>query len=116
VSLRDQIIAADDIGKETVHIDIWDVDVEVRTMTAAERSKMLNSAMDDSGNIDLEQLYPRILIATVFDPESGEQVFSGDDVSALQNKSAAAVEKVAQKAMALSGLTPEAVDEAGKAS
>ena len=116
MSLRDKILAADDIGREIFTVPLWEVDVEVRTMTASERSKMLNSAMDDNGNMDLEQLYPRILIATVFDPDTGEQVFTEDDVSALQNKSASAVEAVAQKSMALSGLTAEAVDEAGKES
>jgi hypothetical protein len=116
VSLRDKILAADDIGRELMTVPLWEVEVEVRTMTAAERSKMLNSAMDDEGNMDLEQLYPRILIATVFDPETGEQVFTEDDVSALQNKSASAVETVAQKSMALSGLTAGAVDDAGKES
>lgn len=115
MSLRDRILAADDIGKATIHVDAWEVDLEVRTMTAAERSKMLNSAMDKDGNLDLQELYPRILIATVFDPETGEQVFGPDDVDTIQNKSASAVEAVAQKAMALSGLTADAVDEAGKA-
>ncbi len=115
MSLRDRILAADDIGKDTIHVDAWEVELEVRTMTAAERSKMLNSAMDKDGNLDLQELYPRILIATVFDPESGEKVFTADDIETIQNKSAAAVEAVAQKAMALSGLTADAVDEAGKA-
>lgn len=116
MSLRDRILAADDIGKELFNVPLWDVEVEIRTMTASERSKMLNSAMDKDGNLDLEQLYPRILIATVFDPKSGEKVFDADDVAALQNKSASAVESVAQKAMTLSGLTPDAVDDAGKES
>jgi hypothetical protein len=116
VSLRDRIFAADDIGKEEIHVPQWDVNLELRTMTAAERSKMLGSAADDDGNMNFDELYPRILIATVFDPESGEPVFSAEDVASLQNKSAAAVEFVAQKSMALSGLSSEAVDEAGKAS
>ena len=116
MSLRDRILAADDIGKETITVPHWEVDVELRTMTASERSKMLASAVDENGQMDLEELYPRILIATVFDPKSGEAVFSGDDVAALANKSAAAVEFVAQKSMALSGLAGDAVDEAGKAS
>ena len=48
--------------------------------------------------------------------KSGEAVFDGNDVAALANKSASAVEFVAQKSMALSGLAGDAVDEAGKAS
>jgi len=116
VSLRDRILAADDIGKEMITVPHWGVDLELRTMTASERSKMLASSVDENGNMDLEELYPRILIATVFDPKSGEAVFDGNDVAALANKSAAAVEFVAQKSMVLSGLAGDAVDEAGKAS
>ena len=116
MSLRDRILAADDIGKEMITVPHWGVDLELRTMTAAERSKMLASSVDDNGNMDREELYPRILIATVFDPKSGEAVFDGNDVAALANKSASAVEFVAQKSMALSGLAGDAVDEAGKAS
>ena len=116
MSLRDRILAADDIGKELLVVPHWDVEVELRTMTASERSKMLASAVDNNGNMDLEELYPRILIATVYDPESGDPVFDSDDVASLATKSAAAIEFVAQKSMALSGLAGDGVDEAGKAS
>ena len=117
MSLRDRILASDDIGKQIITVPHWDdVELEIRTMTAAERASMLNSAVGPDGEMDLEELYPRILIGTIFDPETGEAVFTHEDVSALKNKSASAVEFVAQKSMALSGLTGEAVDAEGKAS
>jgi hypothetical protein len=117
VSLRDRILASDDIGKQIIIVPHWDdVELEIRTMTAAERATMLNSAIGPDGEMDLQELYPRILIGTIFDPETGDAVFTHDDVNALKNKSASAVEFVAQKSMALSGLTGEAVDAEGKAS
>jgi hypothetical protein len=116
VSLRDRIIAADDIGKELVEVPEWGVSVEVRTISTGMRSKMLKSAQTKDGEVDLDRLYPMLLIATVFDPELDEPVFSEDDYNLIQDKSAQAVERVAKKAMEMSGMVPDAVDEEGKVS
>ena len=116
MSLRDRILAADDIGKETILIEQWGVELEVRTLSAFQRSRMLKTCTTPDGNVDLDRLYPMLVIATVFDPETGLQVFSEDDMQALQDKSASAVEVVAQKAMEMSGMTPKGGDEEGKLS
>jgi len=55
-----------------------------------------------------------LLISSVYDPETGEKVFTALDMEALQEKSASAVEFVAQKVMQVSGMTAKAVDEEGK--
>jgi hypothetical protein len=114
VSLRDRILAADDIGKEPLEISQWDITVEMRTMSAIQRSRMLQICTLDDGTVDLDQLYPMLCIATVFDPETGEQVFTEEDIALLQEKSAAALEFVATKAMEMSGMTATAVDSEGK--
>lgn len=114
MSLRDRILAADDIGKETILVDAWGVELEVRTLSAFQRSRMLKTCTTPDGGVDLDRLYPMLLITTVFDPETGMQVFAEEDMQALQDKSASAVEFVAQKAMEMSGMTPNAVDEEGK--
>jgi len=111
VSLRDRILDADDIGRELVDVPQWGVEVEVRTMSAGKRSRMLQTCALPDGSVDLDRLYP---MATVFDPESGERVFTEADMEALQEKSAASIEFVAQKAMEMSGMTAKAVDEEGK--
>lgn len=116
MTLRDRILAADDIGKKLVHIPEWDVDVEVRTMTAGKRSEMMKAATDDDGNIDVAQLWPMIIVATAYDPETGESLFTPADVDALKEKSAAAVEMLGGEAMAMSGMGGDPVDEEGKAS
>ena len=114
MSLRDRILAAEDIGKETLTVDQWGVDLEVRTMSAGQRSQMLQKCTLDDGTVDLDLLYPMLVIATVFDPETGEQVFTPEDMAGLQEKSANSIELVAQKAMEMSGMTAEAVDDEGK--
>jgi hypothetical protein len=114
MSLRDRILAADDIGKESLHVPHWNVDVEVRTMSAVQRSRMLQTCALPDGSVDLDRLYPMLIIATVHDPETGAPAFDAEDISVLQEKSAAAIEFVAQKAMQMSGMVAKAVDEEGK--
>lgn len=116
MSLRDRILAADDIGKTLIEVPQWGVELEVRTMSAGKRSRMLQTCSLGDGTVDLDKLYPMLLVATVFDPATGERVFSEDDMELLQEKSAGAIEFVALQAMQMSGMTAKAVDEEGKGS
>ncbi len=114
MSLRDRILQTKDIKSNIITVEQWGVDLDVRTMTAGERSSMVNSCTKPDGTVDLEKMYPLLIIAAVYDPETGAKVFTADDVAALQDKSASAVEFVAQKVMETSGMNPKAVDEEGK--
>ncbi len=114
MSLKDQILAADDTTSEKVEVSEWGVTVEVRTMSGAARATILQSAVEDDGKVDLQKVYPDIIIGCTFDPETGERVFSPSDREILMQKSGAALDKVATVAMRLSGFTADAVDKAGK--
>lgn len=114
MSLRDRILSADDIGKEMFHIPQWNVDVEVRTMSAVQRSRMLQTCTLPDGSVDLDRLYPMLIIATVYDPETSLPIFDREDLALLQEKSASAIEVIAQKAMQMSGMVTKSVDEEGK--
>lgn len=116
MSLRDQILKAKDINGELMEIKEWGVKVEVRTMTTKERARILENAVDPNGKTLISNMYPEIAIACVFDPESGEPVFKSEDKDALLDKSGAILEKIAAKAMQLSGLTEEAGASLGKGS
>ncbi len=117
VSIRDQIMKAKDISGELMEIKEWGVKVEVRTMTARQRARVMENAIDPvTGKSSISVIYPEIAIACVFDPESGEPVFTIDDKDALLEKSGAVLEKIASKAMVLSGLTEEASASLGKGS
>lgn len=117
VSIRDQIMKAKDISGELMEIKEWGVKVEVRTMTARQRARVMENAIDPvTGKSSISIIYPEIAIACVFDPESGEPVFTIDDKDALLEKSGAVLEKIASKAMTLSGLTEEASASLGKGS
>ena len=117
VSLRDQIMKAKDISGELMEIKEWGVKVEIRTMTARQRARVMENAIDPiTGKSSISIIYPEIAIACVFDPESGEPVFTNDDKDALLEKSGAVLEKIASKAMTVSGLTEEASASLGKGS
>lgn len=115
MSIRDKILNAKDIKSEVITIDEWDVKIEIRTLTGLERSKLMNNALNiETGTVDFTKIYPELAIAASFDPESGEKIFSEGDRDIINGKSGAALEKIAQVAMRLSGMDKGAVKEAEK--
>jgi len=114
VSIRDQILAKQDIPSEMVDVPEWGVKVEVRGMTGAERTRIMDKATQNAGDVNLQFVYPEIVIATAFDPESGEQVFKPNDRDALLAKSATALDRIAAVGMRLSGFTAESANDMGK--
>jgi len=116
VSIRDLILAKQDIPSEVVEVPEWGVKVEVRGMTGAERTRIIDKATADGGAVNLQFIYPEIVIATSFDPETGEQIFQPKDRDILLSKSASAIDRLALVGMRLSGFTKEAADEMGKGS
>ena len=91
----------------------WNIEVEVRGMTGAERTRILDLAQGDGG-MNLQMVYPEIVISTAFDPESGEQIFSPADRTALLSKSANALDTLATVGMRLSGFLAETSNDLGK--
>lgn len=114
MSLRDKILSAKDLKAEKVYIEEWDVEVEIRSLTGKSRANLMSEAMDKSGKMDFEKLYPELIISCTFDPESGDQVFNKTDKEVINSKSGGALEKIARVAMKLSGLTEESMVEAEK--
>ncbi len=114
MSIRDQILASVDIPSEKVPVPEWGVSVEVRGMTGAERTRIMDKAVDQAGGVNLQFVYPEIVIATSFDDVSGEQIFKPSDRDILLTKSAMALDRLAQVGMRLSGFTQESADAAGK--
>ena len=69
---------------------------------------------DQQGGVNLQFVYPEIVIATSFDNVTGEQIFKPSDRDTLLSKSAVALDRLAQVGMRLSGFTQDSADEAGK--
>lgn len=114
MSLRDKILQASDITAEKVEVPEWGVTVEVKTMTGAERAKIMQTAAESGGMMDFTKIYPDVVIACTYDPETGERVFDYDDRPNLMAKSGLAIDRIAVVGLRLSGFTREAVDVLGK--
>lgn len=113
MSLRDKILAAEDIQSEIVDVPEWGVTVEVRGMNGADRSRILEMASaSDDGRIGIGTMYVETVIASTYDPDTGERVFSAADRDMLMGKSAAAIDRLASVGMRLSAMDAEAQDNA----
>lgn len=115
MSLRDKIMTANDIPSEVVKVPEWGVEVLVKGMSAGERINLMQSAFDQATQqVNMSIVYPDVLVACTFDPQSDEPVFTAEDKTAILAKSSAAVERLANVGLRLSGIGKEEQDEAGK--
>jgi hypothetical protein len=115
MSIRDRILAAEDIPVELVDVPEWGVSILVKGMTGADRGLLMEEAIDPAtGEVNLQVIYPDAVILTSHDPETGARIFSTEDRAALLSKSGLAIDRVATVAMKLSGFEDKAVDKAGK--
>jgi hypothetical protein len=116
-SLRDKILAAEDIPSETVEIPEWGVQVVVRGMSAGDRLSLMHAAFDPATEqVNMGIVYPDVVVACAFDPASGEPVFTAADKDAIMTKSSAAIERIANVGLRLSGVGKDEQDAAGKGS
>jgi hypothetical protein len=115
MSIRDKIFQADDIQSERVEIPEWDVSVDVRTMTGSERARIMQVAAEN-GRIDFERVFPDVVIACTYDPDTSERIFGYEDRDLLMAKSGLAIDRIAQVGLRLSGFTEQAAKDLGKGS
>ena len=104
MSLRDTILAADDIASETVDVPEWGVKVTLRGMTGKQRIQLV----DKASATEKGYMYSDILIEMAYD-EDGGQIFDPADREALADKSGGVLERLALKVLQLSGVS---VDDA----
>jgi hypothetical protein len=110
---RNAILKAQDLGLEMVHVPEWGGDVYVRGMNGAERDKFERSIVVERNGgreINTANIRAKLASMTICD-EAGVKLFSQDDVDALGQKSAAALQRVFVVAQRLSGIGEEAVRE-----
>lgn len=108
---------------EPYTIDEWDETVELRSMSVGEKYALFgdDAETDDQGDVKLKpsqlgQMVSDVVIATVFDPDTGEPMFSAEDKTELDGWPAPVIEPLAQAGLKASGIGEDAVEEAGKGS
>ncbi len=117
MSIRDKIKQSQDQRGETMQIPEWDVTVEVRSMSARQRAQMQNYVGDDDQTAGERQeaLWGFLLTSCVYDPETGDPVFSDGDMEwLLEDKSFAVIDRLTSKCLSVSAVGADAVDDAGK--
>lgn len=103
---RDDILAADDIEFEEVHVPEWGGFVRVKGLTAKEGDAFEESVLIRDGkefDVNPRGLRAKLVALTAVDPE-GKLIFSEEDVDKLGDKSRAALDRVFKVSQQLSGI------------
>jgi len=110
--LREAILSADDLPRESVECPEWGETLLVRTLTGAERDTFENSVVQASRGkgIDLRGLKVKLVQLTLV-TEDGEQLFESGDQLLLNGKSSRVIDRIFQVAQRLNGLSAEDADE-----
>jgi len=107
---KDQILSASDLPTQTVDIPEWGGSVIVSTMDGVARDAFSATVAAGQAN---SAIAANVIVATAVD-ENGNQIFTAADVAALQKKSSAVLNRIADAAMTLNGIGQKATEEAGK--
>lgn len=113
---RENILAADDLGRELVNVPEWGGDVYVRGLTGKERDQFEASMIDQRGKsqtVNLQNIRAKLAGLSICD-ENGKRIFTDADLAALAGKSALALNRVFEVARRLSGLGDDDVKELTK--
>ena len=109
-AIRDKILNSK-LDAEIVSIPEWgDVKVEVREKTVEEQYQLLEKVRKKDGEIDGKLLAVETIIATTYDPETGDLVFESADRDRLRQLPAAGFNRLLNAANKAAGL--EDADEA----
>jgi len=110
------ILAANDLKSEDVEVPEWGGAVRVRSFTGRERDAFEASMVRGEGRdrkVDLTNMRARLVGLTVID-ETGQRLFTDEEVDLLGAKSGAALDRVFAVAQKLNGLSGSDVEELSK--
>jgi hypothetical protein len=122
-TLKAKILAASDIKSESMTIPEWGVTIKVTGMSGRTREKFLEAVFQNGGGGDGEAskvatnkaMVPLIndfVVDGARDPQTGERLFTADDIDALREKNGETLQRIALKVISLSGLGEKAVETA----
>ena len=87
--------------------------VEARPLSLAQRSRVVKECTED-GEVQTELLIPAIVIACIYDPETGEPMFTLGDRDTIGELPAEVIDPMWTAAAELNGLAADAVKDAEK--
>lgn len=110
---KQEILAAEDLKRETVEVEAWGGAVVVSEMSANTRMEWEAVAFDADGKPIPDGWKSRLVAACVVD-DAGDRMFSNDEIAELGRKSDSAITTIYRAAAALNGIGPKAKEEAEK--
>ena len=113
MSLRDDILSADDLPTTEVEVPEWGVTVFVRAMTGTERDVYESNLIEQKDlpmSKRLANMRAKLVVLCTVDAD-GNRIFNDDDINAVGSKSSSAVSRVAVVAQHLNALTDNDVEE-----
>lgn len=115
MSLREKILAADDLKWEDVKVPEWDATVRVRALTSGERDRWeVITYLGKDGVTTPEDIRAKLIAFACVDPETNERLFTEEDIVALSKKSGVAMNRLWPVASRLSRVSSSDVDELAK--
>lgn len=97
---RNSILTANDLPKEKVDVPEWGGHLYVRALNGVERDQVERMAVSDT-------VSKAAIVAMVAVDENGEQLFTNDDIPALEKKNGTALLRIVNAAFTLNFLSDE---------
>jgi len=113
---REQILEAPDITTEVVEVPEWGGEVKVKAMTGSERDAfeaMLIKGKGKDTTVNMQNVRAKLVAHTVVNGDN-KRMFTDQDITALGQKSAAALDRVFAVSQRLSRIKDEDVEELAK--
>lgn len=110
---RDEILAAVDLQQEDVPVPEWGGTVRIRGLSGSERDQYeawIISGKGKNRDVNLRQSRAKLVMMCAVDAD-GKRLFDEADIIRLGAKSALAMQRVFDKAAALSGLDEDALEK-----
>lgn len=110
MSLRDEILRADDLNTSVVEIGdpAWPDEVAVRELTGADRDwyerEIIEVEPDGTVRVATPNARARILVRSIVDPDSGDLVFTEKDADTLGRKSNRVLDRLFTEVMSISNV------------
>ncbi|MHA1809371.1 MAG: hypothetical protein ACTSYH_03560 [Candidatus Heimdallarchaeaceae archaeon] len=111
---KEQIIKCKDLKTEEVSVPEWGGEVLVQELNGTDRLEIYSICFKDDKKVDLPLLQKELASRSIVDKEGKRLFVSSEDIEKLIAKSGAALERIYQVALKLSGLSTEKMEEAAK--
>jgi hypothetical protein len=114
MTIAEDILAINDLVPEPIELPEWKMSLWVRGMSGSDRDMYERRQYEQSKTGDLGVDMRAMLVSLALVDESGERVFTDQQVAQLGKKSAVALDRVVKVAARLNGMSTGSVELAAK--